>query len=189
VDCADSRPFDTPPDERHVVIVGPLQWMPNLDAASWFVDEIWPRIREAEPRARCTIAGTHPPRRLLARQDEALRFPGFVEDYEGLLRSATVLAVPLRIGGGMRIKLLEFFAHGKAVVCTGVGAEGNAARPDVEYLRADTAGDFAAAVVRLLREEETRRALGGASRAMVERVYSWERIGEQFENAYLSAIA
>ena len=189
VDCAAVRPSSAEPDPAHVVIVGPLVWAPNADAATWFADEIWPRIAAAEPAARCTVAGLGPPRRLRARETARLRFPGFVDDYETLLRSATVMAVPLRIGGGMRVKLLEFFARGKAVVSTGIGAEGNAARADREYLRADTAAGFAEAVLLLLRDEARRRALGAAARALVEREYDWTRIGAQFEMAYLAAIA
>lgn len=189
VDCAAVRPFAAEPDAAHVVIVGPLVWAPNADAATWFVDEIWPRIAAAEPAARCTVAGVGPPRRLRARETARLRFPGFVDDYDELLRSATVMAVPLRIGGGMRVKLLEFFAHGKAVVSTGIGAEGNAARPEQEYLCADSAEEFAEAILLLLRDAERRRTLGAAARALVEREYDWTHIGARFEMAYLAAIA
>lgn len=188
VDPERVRPFDTDPEAAHVVVIGPLTWAANVDAAAWFATEIWPRIAAAVPGARCTIAGAHPPRRLLRMASPRLDFPGFVEDYDALLASATVMAVPLRVGGGMRLKLLEFFAREKAVVSTTVGAEGNAGRDGEHYLRADAPDAFAAAVVALLRDEARRRALGTAARALVERVYSWDHIGGLFENAYLEAI-
>ncbi|MBN1448009.1 MAG: glycosyltransferase [Bacteroidetes bacterium] len=188
VDTVQIQPFSHPTDPAHVVIVGPLVWRPNIDAALWFATEIWPRVRTARPDACCTVAGMDPPKELLRHASGDLRFPGFVEDYEALLASATVMAVPLRIGGGMRVKLLEFFAYGKAVVSTGIGAEGNAAQDGVHFLRADSAADFAAALITLLQDAERRRALGAAGRALVEQHYSWEHIGGLFENAYLDAI-
>ena len=188
VDTAAARPFDVPPEAAHVVIVGPLNWTPNADAALWFADEIWPRIKSAVPEARCTIAGAYPTKRLLARADEDLRVPGFVEDYAALLSSATVLAVPLRIGGGMRVKLLEFFAHGKAVVSTYVGAEGNEARDGEEILLADGAEAFAETVVRVLRKPDLVTSLGARARELAERRYSWTEIAGLFEDAYVLAI-
>lgn len=189
VDVDRLRQFSAEPDPAHVVVVGPLVWGPNVDAAEWFASSIWPRISAAVPEARCTIAGEAPPRRLLRFATDRLRFPGFVDAYEELLASATVMAVPLRIGGGMRIKLLEFFSHGKAVVSTAVGAEGNVARDGEHFLRADGEEDFANAVVALFRDAEKRRALGSAARTLMESSYSWAHIGELFEQAYLDAIS
>ncbi|MFZ1728603.1 MAG: glycosyltransferase family 4 protein [Bacteroidota bacterium] len=189
VDVKRMRPFNTEPNSAHVVVVGPLVWAPNIDAATWFATEIWPRIKAAVPEARCTIAGASPPRRLLRLATEDLRIPGFVDDYAELLSSATVMAVPLRIGGGMRVKLLEFFACGKAVVSTAIGAEGNAARDGEQYISADSAGDFAAAVVAIIRNPELRRSIGLAARTLAKQTYSWDHIGELFEKAYLEAVA
>jgi polysaccharide biosynthesis protein PslH len=89
----------------------------------------------------------------------------------------------------MRIKILEFFAKGKAVVSTSVGAEGNLAEKDTHYLQADSETDFADSVVRLFRSEERRAALGDAARAFVERTYSWASIAEQLEKEYRAVIA
>jgi glycosyltransferase involved in cell wall biosynthesis len=189
VDVDRMLPFQTEPDPAHVVVVGPLVWAPNIDAATWFATAIWPRIKAAVPEARCTIAGANPPARIRRYATEDLRIPGFVEDYDALLASATVMAVPLRIGGGMRIKLLEFFACGKAVVSTGIGAEGNAAQDGEEYVRANSEEDFAAAVISLFRDPQRRRSMGLSARNLAERSYSWDHIGGLFEKAYLEAVA
>lgn len=175
-------------DEAHVVLLGSLAWLPNRDAAQWFLDEVWPLLRAAHPRIRCTIAGAQPPRSLRQREDDRLRIAGHVDDLADLLRSATVLAVPLRIGGGMRIKLLEFFAYGKAVVSTRIGAEGNLARHNEELLLADDAKDFADAVLRVIGDSALRARLGEAARALVLSRYTWQHIAGLFEQSYFEAM-
>lgn len=176
-------------DGARVTLLGSMQWGPNLDSVEWFVDNIWPLIIAAEPSARLTIAGDAPPKRIQHLADERVEVPGFVDDLAALLARSRVLAVPLRVGGGMRIKLLEYFAYGKAVVSTGIGAEGNAAQDGEHIAIADDAPSFAEAVVRLLRDADLRQRLGVNARALVEQVYSWEAIGRQFEQCYHSAIA
>ena len=164
-----------------------MDWSPNRDAAEWFLSEVWDRVRAEVPDARCTIAGSRPPSSIQKLARAGVTVAGFVEDLDALFASADVMAVPLRVGGGMRIKLLEFFARGKAVVSTRIGAEGNAARDGEHILLADTASDFAAAVVRLLRNPDLAMTLGGNARALAVERYSWARIAEMFEDAYLLA--
>jgi len=176
-------------NEAHVVLLGSLQWSPNLDAASWFVDSIWPLIVQKYPQARCTIAGSHPPASLKRRENASLHVAGFVDDLDELLSRASVLAIPLRIGGGMRIKLLEFFARGKAVVSTSIGAEGNCATDGKELLIADSAEQFASAVVTLLRNPDLASRIGGNARMLVEQQYSCRRMAEEFEHAYYAAMS
>jgi glycosyltransferase involved in cell wall biosynthesis len=165
-------------------ILGSQAWEPNQDAVRWFLDEIWPRILAARPEARLTIAGEKPPAWLKARENQQVRIPGFVDDLAALLTESTVLCVPLRIGGGMRVKLLEYFAAGKAVVSTRVGAEGNLARHGEEIMLADGAAEFADTVLALLGDEARRRSLGDAARQLAEDRYSWEAVAVQFEEAY-----
>ena len=171
-----------------ICILGIQSWEPNQDAARWFLDAIWPQIAEARPDAQLTIAGSDPPDWLKARQDDRVHVPGFVDDLEGLLSESAVLCIPLRIGGGMRVKLLEYFARGKAVVSTRVGAEGNRARHDQHVVLADEAEDFARAVLTLLDDPQRRAALGDAGRRLAEENYSWDAIAAQFEQAYLEAM-
>jgi polysaccharide biosynthesis protein PslH len=175
-------------DRAHVVILGSLAWEPNADGVRWFVQEVWPRVTAREPDAVLTIAGAQPPAWLRALASPALRAPGFVEDIDALLASATLTAVPLRVGGGMRVKLLEYFARGEAVVSTTIGAEGNAARHGQELLLADEPAAFADAVLDLIADRDRRGRLGDSARQLVETRYSWDAIGAAFEEAYRSAI-
>jgi len=185
VDTDTLMPFDpAAAEEAHVLLLGSLNWLPNRDAAQWFVDEIWPAVRERVPQAHCTIAGSHPSASLRARASDHLAVPGYVRDLPALLERATVVAVPLRVGGGMRIKLLEFFARGKAVVSTRIGAEGNSAEHDTHILHADTPENFADAIARIIADESLRRSLGAAARELVERDYSWTSVAAAFETIY-----
>ncbi|MCZ7557218.1 MAG: glycosyltransferase family 4 protein [Bacteroidia bacterium] len=171
-----------------ITLLGSMAWEPNLDAVLWFVSQIWPRIAGQHTGARLIIAGAAPPRRIRELASERIEVRGFVEDLSGLLASSTVLAVPLRVGGGMRIKLLEYFARAKAVVSTSIGAEGNLGRDGAHLLIADDAEDFAAATLRLLHDPQLRRRLGAAARKLTEEVYSWEVIGRSFVQCYHNAL-
>ena len=169
-----------------IALLGSLSWQPNLDAAEWFLSEIFPLIQEKIPDATVSIIGASPPTSLLARQSENIRITGFVENVQKVLSSIQVLAVPLRMGGGMRIKLLEFFSNGKAVVSTTIGAEGNSAKPGVHYRCADTPEDFSRAIIELFASASQRIALGDAARLFVSEHYSWLKCAEEFEAAYWS---
>jgi polysaccharide biosynthesis protein PslH len=97
--------------------------------------------------------------------------------------------VPLRVGGGMRLKILDFLASGKAVVTTSIGMEGNRAEHDKHLMIADTPSDFARQVLALLGDSERRNELGSAGRALTEECYSWKKIGQQFVAVYEAVIA
>lgn len=167
-----------------IALLGSLSWQPNLDAAEWFLSEIFPLIQEKIPDATVSIIGASPPASLLARQSEHVRITGFVEHVQNALSTIQVLAVPLRMGGGMRIKLLEFFANGKAVVSTTIGAEGNSAQPGIHYRCADTPEDFSRAIIELFVAAPQRAALGDAARLFVSEQYSWRKCAEVFESTY-----
>jgi len=175
-------------EPAHLCILGSMAWKPGVDALRWFLDDILPLLKKEVPGIRVTVAGSAPPNWLKEYGDPSVEAPGFVEDLRELLTRCTVPIVPLRIGGGMRIKLLEYFALGKAVVSTRIGAEGNLAQHDKQILLADTPEDFAQSVLALLRDERLRRRLGNKARSLVEENYSWDVIGERFEQAYITAM-
>jgi polysaccharide biosynthesis protein PslH len=175
-------------DAATITLLGSMAWEPNLDAVQWFVSQVWPRIAEANSDARLIIAGDAPPRRVRDLASARIDVPGFVADLSGLLATSTVLAVPLRVGGGMRIKLLEYFARAKAVVATSIGAEGNLGRDDEHLLIADDPRHFADAVLRLLDDPRLRRQLGDSARTLAEEVYSWEAVGRSLVQCYHNAI-
>jgi glycosyltransferase involved in cell wall biosynthesis len=104
------------------------------------------------------------------------------------MAKAAVMICPLRVGGGMRLKLLDFFASGKAVVSTHIGAEGNSARDSEHILIRDNPQQFADAVIMLLKDEHLRKRLGENARKLVEEEYSWESAGERFIEVYKKVI-
>jgi glycosyltransferase involved in cell wall biosynthesis len=168
-----------------VVYVASMNWPPNADSARWFRTEIWPRILKEEPTARWIIVGKDPPTDILhwPEEDRSITVTGFVEDIRPDLNRGSVVVVPLRSGGGMRLKILEAMAAGKAVVSTPLGAEGIPARNGEEIILAPADRTFAAEVVRLLRQGSERKRIGKAARVWVER-YGWNRIAEALEREY-----
>src|SRR5205085_8887606 len=112
------RPADPPPDGRTVVYFGLLSTIPNIDGVVHFVQDIWPRIANAAPKARCKIIGGRPPPSLLALAAPRVELTGFVSDLRPHLAAAAAVVVPLRLGGGTRLKIVEAMAMGKAIVST-----------------------------------------------------------------------
>ena len=165
-----------------LVFSGSMDWHPNEDAVCYFADEILPRIRADIPDASFTIVGRNPSarvRELAARR--GIVVTGTLDDVRPSIAEGSVYVVPLRAGSGTRIKIFEALSMGKAVVSTSVGAEGLALESGRHFLAADTAHDFAQAVIRLLRDPARRRALGDVGRALVDANYSWSKVARQFE--------
>jgi sugar transferase (PEP-CTERM/EpsH1 system associated) len=161
-----------------LVFVGGMSWYPNRDAMSWFLAEIWPRIRHARPEARMTIVGSHPSpevRRAVA-SGERITAPGLVADIRPYVDPAAVYVCPLRVGGGTRLKILDAWAMGKAVVSTAVGCEGLTAESGREIEIADDPAAFAERVVTLLADPARRRALGRAGRERAVAEFAWPRV-------------
>lgn len=167
---------------NRLVFSGSMDWHPNEDAILYFADAILPRIRAEVPDVSLTVVGRNPTARL---RDVAARagidVTGTVDDVRPSMGEAAVYVVPLRAGGGTRLKIFEALAMAKPVVSTTVGAEGLALESGRHFVAADAPGDFADAVVRLLRDPRGRHALGQAGRDLVEAYYSWPTIGRAFE--------
>jgi sugar transferase (PEP-CTERM/EpsH1 system associated) len=178
----DTAYFTAPPSDREsteLVFTGSMDWLPNEDAMVFFCREILPLIRAEEPEARLTIVGRAPTpavRQLAA--DGSVRVTGRVDDVRPFVRDAAVYVVPLRIGGGTRLKIFEAMSMGRAVVSTTVGAEGLPVTSGEHVLLADEPRAFARAVVRLMRDLERRRAIEQAARALVVDCYDWSVVGE-----------
>ena len=167
---------------NHLVFSGSMDWHPNEDAVVHFADAILPRIRAEVPDAALTVVGRNPSARLRQAASRAgVDLTGTVDDVRPSMAAAAVYVVPLRAGGGTRLKIFEALAMAKPVVSTTVGAEGLAIQPGRHFVAADDPGDFAAAVVRLLRDPQERRALGRAGRDLVEARYSWPTVAREFE--------
>ncbi len=172
-------------DPARILFLGALDWRPNLDAVGLMLDPIFPRIRAQEPRATLWIVGRKPPSGLAER---VARTPGAelhadVADVRPFLGSSGVMAVPLRIGGGSRLKILEALACGLPVVSTAVGAEGLSIAPDVDYVQADE-NVMAEALVRAIRRPVEMQALAEHGRRIVLENYDWEPLARKLEASW-----
>lgn len=177
-------------DAPALIYTGGMNMFANRDAVMFFLDEIWPLIRKQVPDVRFFAVGQDPPKELLdlAVRDPQITVTGYVTDVRPLVSEASVYVVPLRVGGGTRLKVLDAMAMGKAMVSTSIGCEGLAVHPDEHLLVADTPEQFANKTVLLLGDKNCRLALGRAARELVERRYSWRTIGGQLLDAYRIAI-
>lgn len=174
-----------------IVFTGSMDWMANIDGAEWLAAEVLPRIWEKKPEVRAALVGRNPAARVrdLAGKDGRVTVTGTVDDVRPWLWGAALSVVPLRIGGGTRLKIYEAMAAGVATVSTAVGAEGLPVN-DGEHLRlADTPEAFARACLELLDNQEERRRMAAAARRLVESRYSWEAAAQRFEELLEAAPA
>lgn len=183
VDTEFFKPTDAVEAVLHsLVFTGSMDWLPNEDAIRWFTAEIMPRVRRALPRATLTVVGRDPFPGLveLAARDPSIVVTGRVEDVRPFMERATAYVVPIRVGGGTRLKIYEAMAMGLPVVSTTVGAEGLPVEDGRELLVADAPEEFAAAVVRVLTDETFARRLGARAASLVRERYGWERVAAEF---------
>lgn len=173
--------FQEPGDTEKVVFTGSMDWMANIDGIEWLMQDIWPRLVAARPRASMVVIGKDPPAKLVQSAPPGFAFTGFVDDVRTHMAGASAYVIPLRVGGGTRIKAFEAMASGIPVVSTAIGVEGLPVEPEAHYLRADDAESFAAALVRLLTDSELRHRLARAAREHVEANFSNDRVATVFE--------
>jgi polysaccharide biosynthesis protein PslH len=173
VDLDFFSPSSEAPVRGKLVFSGSMDWMANEDAILYFAEEILPLITRAVPEVTLTAVGRDPTEALqrLAHRDPRIQLTGTVPDIRPYVAAGEVYIVPLRVGSGTRLKIFEAMAMGKAVVSTRVGAEGLPVRDGEHLLLADEPKEFAAAVVRLLRDEVLRQELGKAARRLVSENY------------------
>lgn len=164
-----------------LVFTGSMDWYPNEDAMLHFMDNVLPRVRRHVPGTSLTIVGRRPSARLRhAAKDAAVEVTGTVADVRPFVADAAVYVVPLRIGGGTRLKIFEALAMGKAVVSTSVGAEGLPLVSGEHFVQADDPQTFADSIVALLADADRRRRLGSGGRRLVEERYSWPQVAREF---------
>lgn len=183
VDVEFFRPLDVP--QQGCVFVGGTSWYPNRDALAWFAADILPRLRALGVADEVAWVGrARDEERTEYERHAGLRLTGYVDDIRPHVAAARCFIAPLRVGGGTRLKLLDAWAMGKAIVSTTIGAEGLGARHEHDMLLADTAEDFAQAVRRVLADDALRRRLERNARiAAVER-FGWEAIGARMRALY-----
>lgn len=173
---------DTSP--RTAVFVGVFNYRPNTDAAHYLVHEVWPLVRAKCPDATLTLVGTIHDQDALALAAPGVEIAGRVPDVRPYLHRAEVVAVPVRIGSGTRLKVVEAFSVGKAMVSTTLGCEGIASCDGEHLLIADDAEAFASRIVELFESPEQRDRLGAAGRALAEAKYSWDVAGDRLDELY-----
>jgi glycosyltransferase involved in cell wall biosynthesis len=166
-----------------LLFCGSMDWLPNVDAVTYFVSEILPLIRAAMPSATFTIAGKSPDTSLLRAIAgvPGITLTGTVEDIRPYVCGARLSVVPLRIGGGTRLKIYESMAAGTPVISTTIGAEGLHYTHGKNLMIADTPREFADACIHLLKFEDRRKSLAREARAYVERELSWGVVTRDFE--------
>jgi glycosyltransferase involved in cell wall biosynthesis len=179
-------PSAAPPGHAHLVFTGSMDWLPNEDGMTYFCREILPRIRQAEPEATVAIVGRSPtPAVKKLAETPGVEVTGRVDDVRPHIARGAVYIVPLRIGGGTRLKIFEAMSMGKAVVSTTVGAEGLPVTPGRDIVLADEPARFAHAVVHLIRDQQTRRGIEAAARRLVVEKYDWSAVAGDFETALM----
>jgi polysaccharide biosynthesis protein PslH len=173
---------------RHMVFTGSMDWLPNEDALLYFVRDVLPLIRREEPEATVAIVGRAPtPAVVKLGSEYGVEVTGRVDDVRPHMAAGAVYIVPLRIGGGTRLKIFEAMAMGKPVVSTTIGAEGLPVEPGADVVIADSPGMFADAVVRLFRSQEERTRIGEAGRRLVAEQYDWSAVFIHLEPALEAA--
>jgi sugar transferase (PEP-CTERM/EpsH1 system associated) len=190
VDTAYFSPADHDEETPSVIYTGGMNMLANRDAVLHFLDAIWPSIVAEIPEVRFFAVGQDPPAELaeIARRDPRVVVTGKVPDIRPYVRRSAVYIVPIRVGGGTRLKVLDAMASGKAIVSTSIGCEGITVRPGEDLMVADSPAEFAASAVALLRDAAKRRQLGASARRLVERKYAWSVVGQQLMDAYEHAI-
>jgi glycosyltransferase involved in cell wall biosynthesis len=182
VDVDFFSPVVAPEIKKQLVFTGSMDWLPNNDAMAWFLDEIFPGIQEREPGTSLIIVGRRPTPGIekLASGREDITVTGWVDDTRPYISKSAVYIVPIRIGGGTRMKIYEALSMGKALVSTTVGAEGLPLQSGEHILRADSAEDFRDSVVTLLRDPTLRDRMGNTARGYVCEHYRWEKVAQRF---------
>ena len=183
------RASDPPPDGRTVLFFGLLSTVPNVDGVLFFLREIWPLVAAGNPDARFVVVGANPAPEILAHAGPRVTIVGPVDDLRPHLSAAAVIAVPLRLGSGTRLKILEAWAMGRPVVSTSLGAEGLEGVAGQHLLIADDPAEFARAVLRVLAEPELAQSLGRAGRALAAERYSWHSAARSLETFFKQILA
>ena len=188
VDTSKFFPMDITPEPYSIVFVGSMDWLPNIDGVLWFYKKIFPKIKHEMPSTKLYIVGKNPPLEIKNIVDKNVIITGYVNDVREYMAKAAVFIVPLRIGGGMRIKILEAFAMKKPVVSTTVGCEGIEIKDRGNIYVADDDERFAEKVIELLVDGKKRKEIGENALQLVRNKYTWERVAKSLEIEYLKTI-
>ncbi len=169
-----NRPFN---NEESLVFVGTLNWLPNRDAVEWFIKEVYPLVTSKRPNITLKIVGHNPTEELLKLESSNIEFTGSVPDVRKYIHEATIVVIPLRIGSGIKLKLLEAIAMNKPIVSTSIGTEGiNIPTSRNEVLVTDIKEEFATYILDILENDQLRNSLIAGTKEL-QNVISWESAG------------
>ncbi len=186
VDTDEVRSVTRQAGANHILHIGTMYWPPNIDGILWFVHQVYPLIRAKRPNVIFDVVGARPSQEILdlGGNGTGINVTGYVEDPTTYLEQAGVMVVPLRAGGGMRVKILNALAQGLPIVSTRLGCEGIAVTPGQDIFIADTPQDFAEAVLQLLDNSDNATRLGNNGRRLIERQYDYRQACLPLETVY-----
>jgi glycosyltransferase involved in cell wall biosynthesis len=190
VDTEYFQPTGARPADNELVLSGAMDWMPNADGVTYFTEAILPRIAATISGVTLTVVGRNPPPTVIAIGNRVpqVRITGAVPDVRPFLERARVFVAPLRVGGGVRLEILEAKAMERAIVTTSLGVDHLPVEHGEHLLIADTPAEFAEAVVRLLKDPEYAQQLGAQASALVRTRFGWNQAAAQFADACLELI-
>lgn len=184
VDTELFRPSGSPIEEGTILFFGAINYYPNTEGLLFFLDEVFPLVKQQHPKVRLLIVGQLPPPAITERASEDVIVTGLVDDVRPYLERAAVVIAPLKIGGGTRLKIVEAMSMGKPIVATHIGAEGLDVSDGEDILLGDTAEEFAAQVVHILGDAALAQRLGVAARNRAISKYSWHDAVNRLERFY-----
>jgi glycosyltransferase involved in cell wall biosynthesis len=186
VDTEEIQPIQRDRNASHIVHIGTMYWPPNIDGMMWFLENVLPLIYARLPGNPCDIIGARPPQQLVdfGKNHPGVNVTGYVVDPTAYLQKAAVMVVPLRAGGGMRVKILNALAQGMPIVSTTLGCEGIQVEHEKHLLIADTPEDFAKETLRLIENPELAQHLGEAGRQLIQEKYDYRTACASLERIY-----
>ena len=188
VDTAYFTPSSDVYEPHSLVFTGMMAYTPNHDGMGWFLDDVFPRITAKIPTAKIYVVGKNPPPSITSKASDRVVVTGTVPDVRPFVHRSSVYVVPLRMGGGTRLKIAEALSMKKPMVTTRIGCEGIEMKDGEHALMADEPQAFADAVVRLLGDAALRQKLADAGQALAKAKYDWSVIGDSLERIYQQAV-
>ncbi len=177
-------PAPPPVEPYSIVFTGMMAYTPNHDGMGWFLDEVFPFIAARIPQAKVYVVGKNPPPHITARASDRVVVTGSVPDVRPFVHRASVVVVPLRMGGGTRLKIAEAMGMKRPIVTTRIGAEGIDVKHNESCLFADEPQAFADATVRLLNDAALQKKLANNAYTLMQQKYEWRVIGDTLERIY-----
>ncbi len=179
VDTQKLKPINRNAGSKNIVTLGTLHYPPNADGIRWFLNEVFPLIKKRVPDVTLTIIGKNPPQDFFETAEQApgtINVTGYVDDLVPYLEESALMVVPVRAGGGIRVRILEAFAYAMPVITTTVGLEGIHGIPDHDVLVADTPADFANCTIELLETPSLQEKLSTNGRELATSKYDWQTV-------------